>query len=232
MPIRLLTEVKASGLIAVDKPPGLLVIPGRDESAGPALRQLLEAQLARPLWVVHRIDRDTSGVVIFALDAESHRDASMAFEHDQVRKEYLALVHGNVPTPLDIDVPLTPARKNRMRPVFPGEEGKAAKTRVSLLKAFEHMSWVRAEPETGRQHQIRVHLKSAGHPLVFDHQYGNKVTASDFTRVPGDSSVVLARTPLHAARVSIASLGFEATAPLPGDLLQCLQFLGYSHPTI
>ena len=77
------------GLLAVDKPPGMAVVPGRD-AARSSLRQLLEAQLGRPVWIVHRLDRDTSGVLLVALDAEMHRAASQAFESGQAQKRYLA----------------------------------------------------------------------------------------------------------------------------------------------
>jgi 23S rRNA-/tRNA-specific pseudouridylate synthase len=80
------------GLVAVDKPSGVTVIPGRSEAGDPPLRARLEAQLGRPLWVVHRLDRDTSGVLLFALDAATHRAASLALERGLAEKRYLALV--------------------------------------------------------------------------------------------------------------------------------------------
>ena len=225
--VSLLTAVRASGLIAVDKPAGMTVIPGRDQPPSASLRHLLEAQLQRPMWVVHRIDRDTSGVVVFALDAESHRTASMAFEHGQVQKQYLALVQGRIEAPVVIDVPLIAARKNRMRPALPGEEGKAARTRITPLETFANATWVSAEPETGRQHQIRVHLKAIGHPLLFDHQYGRKtpVLAAELAADQPKDDVALARTPLHAAHILIPAMNFEARAPVPPDVERCLTLL-------
>lgn len=234
VPLRVLTPVGATGLIAVDKPAGQLVIPGREASAEPCVRQQLEQQLGRPVWVVHRLDRETSGVLVFALDADSHREASMAFEHDQVRKQYLALVEGRITAPQTIDLALVPARKGRMRPVHPGEEGKAASTRVTPLEVFGSMTWVRAEPTSGRQHQIRVHLKAIGHSLVFDHQYGRKVlfTERELAPMHGGPAVVLNRTPLHAAQLSIPSLQFEAHAEVPADLQRCLELLRASQSAV
>lgn len=223
MTLRVLHE--AGGLIAVDKPAGLLVIPGRQGDAEPCARALLAEQLGRPVWVCHRIDRDTSGVVVFATDAAAHRAASLAFEHGAAKKRYLALVEGVLAAPVTIEVPLTEGRKGRVRPCHPGEQGRQATTVVRPLEAFARATLVECEPLTGRQHQIRVHLRAVGHPLLFDHQYGRKtpITAAE---LGGEGpEVLLARTPLHAAALALPGLGFEAQAPLPLDLARCLGVL-------
>lgn len=196
------------GLVAVDKPPGLLVIPGRAPDDRACAKELLAAQLGRRVWVCHRIDRDTSGVLLFALDEAAHRAASMAFERGEVEKRYLALVEGRVDEPLDIALPLAEGRKGRMRV---GDDGKPARTLVRPLEALANATLVECQPLTGRQHQIRVHLRARGHPLLVDHQYGRKEPL-----VAGD--VTLARTPLHAERLLIPSLGVDVTAPLAADL--------------
>lgn len=215
---------REGGLVAIDKPAGLLVIPGR-EGGEPCARDLLAEQLGTRVWVCHRIDRDTSGVLVLATTAEAHRAASMAFEAGEVKKRYLALVEGRVEAPLDLDVALTEARKGRMRPVHPGEEGKPSRTLVRRRQVFAQASLVEAEPLTGRQHQIRVHLKHSGHPLLFDHQYGRKtpLTAKDLGGA-GDE-VVLDRTPLHAEALDAPALGLQVTAPLPADLRRCVELL-------
>ena len=201
-------KVEKAGLVAIAKPPGLLVIPGRSAEDQTCARDLLAAQLGKRIWVCHRIDRDTSGVVLFATDEKAHRAASMAFEQGLAKKKYLAIVEGVVAAPLDIDLPLAEGRKGKMRV---GEDGKPARTLVRPLETFAAASLVECEPLTGRQHQIRVHLKAKGHPLLFDHQYGRKepLVLADFT---------LARTPLHAGSLAIESLGLAVTAPLPVDL--------------
>jgi len=224
--VRILFE--GAGLLVVDKPAGMLVIPGRGEG-GPSLRELLEAKRGRKVFVVHRLDRDTSGVLVFALDAERHRTLSMAFESGQVHKRYLALVEGRVEVPQLIDAALAPARKGRMRVARPGEEGKPSRTRVRPVETFAHASLVEAEPLTGRTHQIRVHLLHMGHPLLFDHQYGRDtpLTEKDLGGV-GDAAV-LARTPLHAARIEWPALpGVEARtveALLPEDMARAAALL-------
>ena len=202
------------GLVAIDKPPGLLVIPGRTPDDQECARDLLSAQLGTRIWVCHRIDRDTSGVVLFATDEAAHRAASMAFESGLVRKKYLAIVEGVISAPLDLQQQLTEGRKGKMRVTFPGEQGKDARTLVKPLENFANATLVECEPLTGRQHQIRVHLKAAGHPLLFDHQYGRKEPLPD-----------LERTPLHAASLVIESLGVEVRAPLPSDLQKVIERL-------
>ena len=207
------------GWVAIDKPPGLLVIPGRDPADCQCAKTYLEKQLGARVWVCHRIDRDTSGVVLFATDADAHRTASMAFEHGEVKKTYLALVEGRVEAPLEIDAPITEGRKGKMRVSFPGEEGKPSKTLVRPIESFDRASLVECEPLTGRQHQLRVHLESKGHPLLFDHQYGR---AEPWAL--GD--VALARTPLHAATLKLGD--FEAKSPLPKDMTRALEMLRQS----
>jgi tRNA pseudouridine32 synthase/23S rRNA pseudouridine746 synthase/23S rRNA pseudouridine955/2504/2580 synthase len=187
------------GWVAIDKPPGLLVIPGRDPADCQCAKTYLEKQLGARVWVCHRIDRDTSGVVLFATDADAHRTASMAFEHGEVKKTYLALVEGRVEAPLEIDEP--------------------SKTLVRPIESFDRASLVECEPLTGRQHQLRVHLESKGHPLLFDHQYGR---AEPWAL--GD--VALARTPLHAATLKLGD--FEAQSPLPKDMTRALEMLRQS----
>lgn len=206
--MHLVVLASKDGLVAVAKPPGLLVIPGRNPEHQACARELLATQLGQRVWVCHRIDRDTSGVVLFATDEKAHRAASMAFEQGLAKKKYLALVEGVVAGPLDIDLPLAEGRKGKMRV---GDDGKPSRTLVRPVETFTNASLVECEPLTGRQHQIRVHLKAKGHPLLFDHQYGRKepLPLGDF---------VLSRTPLHAASLVIESLGIDVTAPLPEDL--------------
>jgi len=226
-PVTVLLEDDA--LLVVDKPPGRLVIPGRD-GAEPALRAELEARHG-PLWVVHRLDRGTSGVLVFARTAAAHRTLNMAFERGAPEKTYLALVAG---LPADdawrCEATIATGRKGRMRPGRAGEAGaKAAATAFRVLQRLEARAGcpaalVEARPETGRTHQIRVHLRCAGHPLLLDPDYGEAAPLLDAAGTP-----VLARTPLHAARLSLphpAGGRLALEAPLPADLAAALALLG------
>lgn len=219
----------AEGLLAVDKPAGVPVIPGRSEAGGPPLRERLEAQLGRRLWVVHRLDRDTSGVLLLALDPRTHRAASLAFEQGLADKRYLALVSPPLPGGLRLQAALVPARRSRMRVAGPGEEGKAAVTELVPLEIFGDVALVEARPLTGRTHQIRVHLRHAGAPLLVDPQYGRPEPATERRLGGASDAVVLARTPLHASRLLLpGSDGLppvDVSAPLPPDMARALALL-------
>lgn len=219
---------QTSGYVAVAKPAGLTVIPGRPtDSPSASVRELLEAQLGRKVWVVHRIDRDTSGVLLFALDAGTHRTLSMAFENGKIEKRYLALVEGVVAGPWTAEQALVPARRNRMRVARPAETGKAAVTRFSVRRHWRNVSLVEAFPLTGRTHQIRVHLQAAGHPLVFDHQYGRDTPVLAETWGGPAGEVVLSRTPLHAESLSFQWNGSTqtVTAEVPSDMARAITLL-------
>ena len=219
-----------AALLAVDKPAGRIVIPGRgtDERS---LREELEADHGR-LWVVHRLDRGTSGVLVLARTAAAHRSLNLAFDRGEPRKRYLALVRGAPPSELRLDRAIAPARRGRMRPARPGDpRGKAALTVVRCLESFPPRAWaggalalVEALPETGRTHQIRVHLADAGFPLAIDPDYGDEGPL-----IASGGEVLLARTPLHAAQLEVRhpddGRPLVIEAPLPADLAAALAAL-------
>lgn len=208
--MRLRTLAVTPRYAAVDKPPGVAVVPTRTGSADDCLKAHVEKELGGRIWVVHRLDKDTSGVVLFAREAEAHRALSMAFERGQAHKRYLALVEGRMERAQTIDAPIAAGRKGRMRIARAGEQGKPSQTRVRALQLFADASLVEAEPLTGRTHQIRVHLAHAGHPLLVDPLYGKEPPVKL-------GAVEVARTPLHAARLEIAldgeALKFECEPP-------------------
>jgi tRNA pseudouridine32 synthase/23S rRNA pseudouridine746 synthase len=216
-----------AALLGVDKPPGRLVIPGR-AGGEPSLREELEALHGR-LWVVHRLDRGTSGVLLFARTAEAHRAVNLQFERGRPEKVYLALVAG-LPgeEAFRVELALAPARRGRMRPARPGEAGKPAATAFRVVERFPAVdgrpaaTLLEARPVTGRTHQLRVHLAAAGHPLLVDADYGAAAA------LRGPAGPVLARTPLHAARLTLehpAGGRLTLEAPLPPDLQAALRLL-------
>ena len=119
---------RSAELVAIDKPPGTVVVPGRNEDPSTCVRRTLEAAWGEPLWVIHRLDRDTSGVLLLARSAAAHRALSMAFERHEVRKWYLALTRrGPEHASGTIGTALHHARKGKMRPAAPGEPGALAR---------------------------------------------------------------------------------------------------------
>jgi RluA family pseudouridine synthase len=216
-------------LVAVAKPAGEPVIAARGEPPGACVQKRLERQLRHRVFVVHRIDRDASGVVVFALDAAAHRATSLAFEHRSVDKLYLAFVAGALePDSGRLDTPLHAARKGKTRPARAGESGsQAAVTDYATRRRWalgEHVvSMLEARPHTGRHHQIRVHLRAAEAPILFDPLYSRG-------RMPG----VLAEAPcsrlaLHAQRIELPSADGSARlaieAPLAPDLVDLVAWL-------
>jgi tRNA pseudouridine32 synthase/23S rRNA pseudouridine746 synthase len=210
-------------LAAVAKPPGRIVVPGRG-TPEETVREAAEALLG-PLWVVHRLDRGTSGVLLFARTAAAHRTLCGDFEHHRVSKRYLALVRGVLASEQRVDTPVAAGRKGRMRvgEGLPG--GRASTTFLRPVVAFPPAaSLVEAFPASGRTHQVRVHLAHAGHPLLVDPDYGD---ASPW-RAPG-GTVLLERTPLHASSLEFLHPGTGAPvrieAPLPPDMRDAIEAL-------
>jgi RluA family pseudouridine synthase len=212
--------LRTDSLLAVDKPAGRIVVPGRREGAEHSLKEDLETQLGQRLWVVHRLDRDTSGALLFAFDPAAHRELSIAFELGKIQKIYLAIVQGRLTTPLDLEWPLVAGRRGRMRTAHENEVGKAARTRIQPLHTFANATLIEVEPLTGRTHQIRVHLARAGYPLLVDPQYGRPALAVNS---------IIERTPLHALRLKWTGLegvpNAEVAAPVPEDIDRCVEAL-------
>jgi 23S rRNA-/tRNA-specific pseudouridylate synthase len=174
--------------LAVDKPAGWLTIPGRAPGI-PALSEWASGPAGGKAWVVHRLDRETSGVVLFARTAEAHRRANEWFRRHQARKTYECLAAGKPGAPvLRLDAPV---------------EGAPSVTQVEVVERFGDAGFLaRARPLTGRRHQIRIHLAEAGHPLWGDAAYGGPPRAE--------------RVALHASRLELPD-GSVFEAPWPED---------------
>lgn len=184
-------------LVVVDKPAGLVTAPTPESDRGNLL-DFLTRRGAGPVWLVHRIDRMTSGLLVFARTPEANRALGDLFARHDVEREYRAVVAG-VPTDQTIDRPI---------------DGKRAVTHVRVLEALAGAALVSARLETGRTHQIRIHLAGIGHPVLGDAQHGGEVARRFTPRPP--------RLALHAAVLGFVhprtgeALRFES--PLPPDL--------------
>ena len=212
-------------VVAVSKPSGEPVIAERAGPPQACLRRRLEAQLGQRLWVVHRIDRDASGLVVFARNAAAHRALSLAFERRQVEKSYVALAGGEIEREHGtIDVALHAARKGKARPARPDEPGRReATTEYAVEKSWRRgdavVSLVELRPRTGRHHQIRVHLRSMGAPLLFDPLYGRGLVPPGLDEAPCD------RLALHALRLDLPAPGGDGRLALEAPLAEDLQQL-------
>lgn len=211
-------------VMAVAKPAGVSMAtrPGDPEGGAAAVRRLLDAAgIPRPEplpLLVHRLDAPTSGAVLLALDRETHRELSLAFQERRVVKVYRALAWGHpVPARGLIEAPLArDPRDGRKMRVAPG--GVEAATRYETLRRLAGCADLRLFPETGRTHQIRVHLASTGHPIVGDDLYGG-ATRWHGVRDPGQRAAFasLRRLLLHAERVEVPALSIAVEAPLEED---------------
>lgn len=191
-------------LLAVDKPAGRPVIPMRGEGPEP-LAAAVSRHVGGKVWVVHRIDRETSGLVLFAKDAGAHRVLSGLFETRVMEKAYLAAVLGAVGSGGSIEKPLRAFGSGRMGIA---EEGKPSRTDFRPLESLKGATLLEVSPRTGRRHQIRVHLCDSGHPVLGDPLYGKERPVGGIPRLM-----------LHAWKLSFShpELGERAFAAEPPD---------------
>ena len=229
--------------VAVDKPAGLAAIPGRAEPD--SVLDKLAAQIGLPargaadprVRVVHRIDKETTGVMLFAKHVAAQRHVSHQFQNNTVQKEYLALVHGKIADDsgrLETQIGNHATHRERMAVLRRG--GRPAITEWRVEQRFKSFTLVRVFPKTGKTHQIRVHLAHLGHPLVVDPIYGTDepILLSEHKRKyrPArgeDERPLLARLGLHASSLSFtdpAGQRVTITAPLPKDLRVTINQLG------
>jgi 23S rRNA pseudouridine1911/1915/1917 synthase len=226
-------------VIGVDKASGLAVGADRWDGAAERLDSLLSSFYNSPVFTVHRLDRDTSGIMVFARDAGAHRLLSRAFESRETDKVYYAVIHGRPAwTETDCDLSLVPDGDRQHRTIIDKYHGKRSLTCFRLLLSAGPYAVVEARPATGRAHQIRVHLASLGHPVVCDPLYGNRsspkpVRLSAFKKGwrgdPLEEKPLLSRLGLHAARLTLPYPGAEnrltLEAPLPRDMAALIRQL-------
>ena len=161
-------------LVVVDKPAGLLSVPGIGPEKADCLVARLQAE-APGARIVHRLDFDTSGVIVLALDADTHRELSRQFQDREVRKRYVAVVAGQVAGESgEIDLPLRKEALGSARQIVHATEGKPSVTRWKVVERLDDPPRTRLslEPLTGRSHQLRVHSLALGHPILGDPLYG------------------------------------------------------------
>ncbi len=204
-------------ILVLDKPAGIPVLADGWEKDSPYLVKILEEEFGK-IWIIHRLDKITSGVMVFAREAESHRALNMQFENHEVEKVYHALVEGNpnweertAKHPLRVNV------GHKHRTVVDDRDGKPSETRFRLRELYQSSALIEAMPKTGRTHQVRVHSKAVGHPLVGDILYG------------AAESNIIARPALHAWSLTfthpITNERLTFTAEYPQDFATALKLL-------
>jgi 23S rRNA pseudouridine1911/1915/1917 synthase len=204
-------------LLVVDKPAGVVTHPSAGHSGGTLVHGLLAHAIAggddptRP-GIVHRLDRDTSGLLVVARSERAHRRLQRMLREREIARTYTALVHGATPPALSIDRPIGRDRRIRTRmAVSDREDARVAVTHMRRLEDLGRFSLLEVRLETGRTHQIRVHLESVGHPVVGDRVYGRR-----------EETLGLERQFLHASRLAFAhpetGEPVDVESPLPHDL--------------
>ena len=214
-------------LLVLNKPAGLVVHPGAGRTTGTLVHALLAhcahlpgiGGVERP-GIVHRLDRDTSGVMVVAKTEAAHQSLSLQFKNRIVRKRYLALAHGEIPRETGrIEAAIGRRADDRTRMGVRSEGGRAARTAYRVLRRLRNMTLVELGLETGRTHQIRVHLAHIGHPVVGDRVYGGRRA-----RRASATEESTRRQMLHAWRLAfrhpISGAWLEFTAPPPPDFLK------------
>jgi 23S rRNA pseudouridine1911/1915/1917 synthase len=224
-PIALAIVHEDAAILVVDKPAGLVVHPGAGNREGTLANALVHhapqlASLPRA-GIVHRLDKDTSGLLVVAKTAAAQADLVRQLAARTVKREYLALVHGAVTADGEVDAPIGRHRTARTRMAVTAR-GKPARSRYRVLERFAGATLLAVTLETGRTHQIRVHMRAIGHPLVGDPTYGRPVKGEGpLARFP--------RQALHAARLGLVhpttGRACEWRSPLPEDLRAALERL-------
>ncbi|MDR4499144.1 MAG: RluA family pseudouridine synthase [Candidatus Scalindua sp.] len=235
-------------LIVINKTPDIVVHPARGNASGTLVNALTFycnqlSSINGPLrpGIVHRLDRDTSGIILIIKNEKVHKHIALQFEKREIRKEYLAVVKGEIELDSDrIDLPIGRHLKIREKMAIRHDIGKKAVTVFEVIERFCGYTFVRVFPETGRTHQIRVHMKAVGHPIIADSAYGSEeacflrdllepISSIDIQNLAKDQNLwdnalnpVIDRQALHACKINFfhpvlkKDMGF--TAELPEDL--------------
>lgn len=217
--------------IAINKPSGLLSIPDRFNKELPSVLSLIKAQYDQ-IYPVHRLDKETSGILVLAKSADAHKLLNELFEKRLIYKEYLCICEGwplHNEGIIDKAIAHSIADTGRMM-IHP--KGKESQTQYILLERFKNFSLIKVLPKTGRTHQIRIHMESISCPLLCDPIYGRRTHISIFdikskvkVNFDKEPSYLLARTALHASKLSFEyqSVQIELEAELAKDFAACLK---------
>jgi len=219
-------------MVVVNKPPDMVIYPAAGNKSGTLMNALVArcgslASVGAPLrpGVIHRLDKDTSGVIVIAKDDASYHKLIAQFRERKVQKYYLALIFGSLKEPRgEIRTLIGRSRWNRKKMSVKTDRGKEAITQFEVLKRLRSATLAKIRIVTGRTHQIRVHFSSRGHPVLGDKTYGKKTEL-----IIGDKSIRFPRQMLHAFSIKlehpVSGVQMEFTAPLPEDMEKAVKEL-------
>ena len=235
IPLKVLYEDRH--LIVVDKPAGLVVHPGAGNYSGTLVNALLHrcpdlagiGGVLRP-GIVHRLDKDTSGVLVVAKDDQAHRALSDQFRKHTAKRRYLGIVFGQLSDEGRVDAPVGRHPTHRKKMSARPRKGREARTHWRVLERFRSFNLAEFRLETGRTHQIRVHLSSLGHPILGDPLYGGRKRLASVEPLPLRQGLQrLKRQALHAASLGflhpITGEALEFSSPLPEDIREAIALL-------
>ena len=219
---------ETDGFVAVNKPAGMLSIPDRYDETATSLYKILEERYQK-IFIIHRLDRETSGIILFAKDEATHKYLSQLFENRKIEKFYLGIIRGSLQNKKGtIDEPIIehPANKGIM---VINKKGKPSVTDYEVIDDFGLFSLVKFQIHSGRTHQIRVHMKHLGHPIACDDVYGNPqpILLSSFkkkyklSKHDEEERPILNRLALHSHQLKftgISGIPYDLKAELPKDM--------------
>lgn len=213
-------------LLVIEKPAGVLSVPGGFSPDVPHILMLLPADLGR-VWMVHRLDRDTSGVMLLARNPEVHRALNMRFDAREIHKTYQAVIHGTPEWDNTTCVEPLLVNADRAHRTRVSSRGKPAQTDFQVLERYAgQAALILAKPRTGLTHQIRAHLSYLGHPIIHDSLYTSREQQAT---PPFASHPTFSRMALHAAEISfihpVTHLDVTVTSPLPADISGLISLL-------
>ncbi len=224
-------------ILVINKKAGILCIPDRYNSDIENLYALLK-KYREAIYPVHRLDKETSGVMIYAKTEASHKELSRQFETRETQKEYLAILEGRPEKQEEtIDTFLAPSIHEKDKMVVLPKKGKRAITTYRILESYKHFSFASIVIKTGRQHQIRAHMSHVGHPLAVDAKYGNRkaiyafdIKTNKYIQKENKQPIpLISRHSLHAYKLTITHPArkeqIEFTAELPKDMRATLNQL-------
>ncbi|MFO7963736.1 MAG: RluA family pseudouridine synthase [Desulfobacterales bacterium] len=236
-PIQLSVLFEDDDIIVIDKPPGMVVHPAPGHSSGTLVNALLYhcphlpgiSGEIRP-GIVHRLDKDTSGILVVAKSESALRDLSEQFKHRKVQKEYIALVIGDPKTECaTIELPIGRHPVNRKKMSVVSRKSRSAKTEWRLLERLNGYSLLRLHIKTGRTHQIRVHCAAMGHPILGDPVYGRQRAPKGTAAEKAAVIKSVKRQMLHAGRLSFrhpqTKSAMSFAAEIPPDMAEIIHRL-------